>query len=99
MPNPKLFSNFLNEYSQMPEYLPARCFRASQKVIYTDKYIAENEALQKCIDRVRAIGHEEYELLNEALEHSDAMQYMFEEASYLQGFHDVLNLVGRGRLD
>lgn len=83
----------------MPEYLPARCFRASQKVIHTDKYIAKNEALQKCIDRAQAIGHEEYELLNEALEHSEEMQYMFEEASYLQGFHDVLDLVGRGRLD
>ncbi len=83
----------------MPEYLPARCFRASRRVIHTDKYITEHDALELCFDRARAIGHETFDLLNKAIEHSEKMHYMFEEASYLQGFHDVLDIVARGHLE
>ena len=82
-----------------PDFVSDRCYQASQSVIYSHEYSAENEALQKCIDRARAIGHEEYELLNNALGHKDAMQFMFENASYLQGFRDVLRLVAGMQLD
>ena len=88
-----------DNYSQCPELVPARCYKASQRVIYTDKYIMEHEALEKCLDKARSISLETFDLLNKALGHHDAIMSMFEEASYLQGFHDVLDLVGRGRLD
>lgn len=86
-------------YSQCPELIPARCYKASQRVIYTDAYQTEHEALERCFDKARAISPEAFDLLNKALGHKDAITFMFEEASYLQGFHDVLDLVGRGRLD
>ncbi len=86
-------------YSQCPELIPARCYKASQRVIYTDAYQTEQEALERCFDKARSISLEAFDLLNKALGHKDAITSMFEEASYLQGFHDVLDLVGRGRLD
>ena len=55
--------------------------------------------MQKCIDRARAIGHEEYELLEKALGHKDAIMFMFEHANYLQGFRDVIRLVAGMQID
>ena len=68
-------------------------------MIYSDKYNNEEKELQKCIDRARALGHEEYKLLNEALGHRDTITFMLERASYLHGFRDVIKLVSGMPLD
>ncbi len=83
-----------SHYSQCPELVPARCYKSSQRVIYTDAYITEHDALEIYFDRARSIVNETFELLNKAIGHSEKMHCMFEEASYLQGFHDILDLVG-----
>lgn len=82
-----------------PDFISERCYKASQSVIYGNEYSKEEQALQKCIDRARAIGHEEYELLEKALGHKDALTFMFEHASYLQGFRDVIRLVAGMQID
>lgn len=86
-------------YFSHDDFVPSRCHKASKQVIYTDKYLDEDKGLQQCIQRMQEIGHEEWQLLEKALGHKDGIMYMFEEASYLQGFHDVLDIVARGRLD
>ncbi len=87
------------EIDTSPNFISERCYKASQTVIYGDEYFAENEAIKKCIDRLRAIGHEEYELLDNALEHKDAITFMFERASYLQGMRDTLRLIAGMQID
>lgn len=82
-----------------PDFISERCYKASQSVIYGNEYSKEEQALQKCIDRLRAIGHEEYELLDNALEHKDAIRFMFEHASYLQGMLDTLRLIAGMQID
>lgn len=85
------------EIDTSPNFISERCYKASQTVIYGDEYFAENEALKKCRDLSRIKGSEE--LLNNALEHKDAITYMFERASYLQGMRDTLRLIAGMQID
>lgn len=80
-------------------FVPSRCYEASKKVIYTEEYREADQALNRCIEKMQKIGNEEWALLDDALHYKDTIMLMFEENSYLQGFHDVLDIISRGRLD
>lgn len=80
-----------------PDFISERCYKASQSVIYGNEYSKEEQALQKCIDQSRIKGSEE--LLDNALGHKDAITFMFEHASYLQGMRDTLRLIAGMQID
>ena len=82
-----------------PDFISERCYSASQSVIYNNAYNVRQEALRRCIEKAQTIGHEEWQLLEKALEHQNAINLMLERASCLQGFRDVINLMGGMQLD
>lgn len=86
-------------YFSHDDFVSSRCYKSSQKVIYTNEYRDTEQALQRCIDKMKEIGRDEWQLLDDALHYKEKIMFMFEEYSYLQGFHDVLDIVSRGRLD